>query len=238
MRSWNCAVLELQRDAAPGETRGLEPPRDALHRRHSTGWRSSKAARSRVEGGLGRDALRLALRAHRPVRPRRARARASAPRSRPTTPAEIAAGARRRWRDRCAMPARARRACAAAADAGDDADRPLGEERRGLGAPDDREAARLVEIGGDLGQELVVRKPDRDRDAELLLDPLGEADQGDGRARAGGRGRCRKGRGRPRRSRPARPAGSARASAARTSRPTCAYCSMFGLDRPPRADRP
>ena len=41
-----------------------------------------------------------------------------------------------------------------------------------LGAADHREAARLVEIGRDLGEELVVREADRDGDADLFLDLL------------------------------------------------------------------
>ena len=39
-----------------------------------------------------------------------------------------------------------------------------------FGLAEHRKAARLVEVGGDLGEELVGRKPDRNRDAELALD--------------------------------------------------------------------
>src|SRR6185437_16519269 len=60
------------------------------------------------------------------------------------------------------------------ADAPEQADRPLGEERERLGPADDREAARLVEVGGDLGEELVVAEPDRDGDADLALDAAGK----------------------------------------------------------------
>ena len=68
------------------------------------------------------------------------------------------------------------------ADARDDRDRLVGEEIRGLRAADDREAARLLEIRRDLGEELVVGQPDRDRDADFLLDPPGEARERDGGA--------------------------------------------------------
>ena len=63
----------------------------------------------------------------------------------------------------------------------DQAHGPLGEEGARLGPPDHGEAARLVEIGGDLGEELVVGEPDRDGDAEGLRDAALEA-----RERAGG----------------------------------------------------
>ena len=68
-----------------------------------------------------------------------------------------------------------------AADAPDDRDRLAGEELVGLGAADQPQAARLVEVGGDLGEELVVREADRGGDAELALDPAlqpGEQDAG------------------------------------------------------------
>ena len=58
------------------------------------------------------------------------------------------------------------------ADTPDDADRFLGQEVAGLRLADHREAARLVQVGGDLGQELVVRQADGGGDAVLLLDAL------------------------------------------------------------------
>jgi len=56
------------------------------------------------------------------------------------------------------------------ADAIDGADRPRRQEALRLGATDGGKAARLVEIGSELGEELVVRQADRDGDADLLLD--------------------------------------------------------------------
>ena len=70
------------------------------------------------------------------------------------------------------------------ADTVDLAHRQRRQEVLGLGAADDREAARLLQLGGELGQELVAGKADRDRDADLVLDP-----PGDDRQRLGGRRR-------------------------------------------------
>jgi hypothetical protein len=63
------------------------------------------------------------------------------------------------------------------ADAEDEAHRLFGEERLRFARAQDRKAARLVEIGGDLGEKLVAGKPDRDGDAELSFDLGGEARQ-------------------------------------------------------------
>ena len=51
-----------------------------------------------------------------------------------------------------------------------------------LGAADDGEAARLLQVGGELGEELVAGQPDRDGDADLALDAGGNH-----RQRLGGR---------------------------------------------------
>ena len=45
-----------------------------------------------------------------------------------------------------------------------------GKERARLGPADNGEAARLVEVGSNLGQELVVAEADRDGDRDLFLD--------------------------------------------------------------------
>ena len=60
--------------------------------------------------------------------------------------------------------------CAHRADAVDEADRLSRQKRRGLVLAEHGEAARLVHVGGDLGEELVGRQADRDGDAELALD--------------------------------------------------------------------
>ncbi len=64
------------------------------------------------------------------------------------------------------------------ADLADAQMKPTGRGARNahaLRCPSNREAARLVEIGGDLGEELVRRQADRDRDADLVLDAPREA---------------------------------------------------------------
>jgi hypothetical protein len=68
-------------------------------------------------------------------------------------------------------------------DAGDNPDRSVGEKCGGLRPADDREAAWLVEVGRDLGQELVGRQPHRDGDPHRLLDAPGEAGEGERGAR-------------------------------------------------------
>ena len=55
------------------------------------------------------------------------------------------------------------------ADTPDDPDRPRLQEIPGFTPPDDRKATRLVQIRSDLGQEFVVRQPDRRRKAQLGL---------------------------------------------------------------------
>src|SRR2546422_11559631 len=52
--------------------------------------------------------------------------------------------------------------------------RSVGEERGGLAPAENREAARLVEIGGELGEEFVVAQSDRHRNAECTFYPLGK----------------------------------------------------------------
>ena len=65
------------------------------------------------------------------------------------------APAGRRW---CVMPAASSRCGRRRADAVDLGDRQRRQERLGLGPPDHREAARLLALGGELGQELVRRR--------------------------------------------------------------------------------
>ena len=87
-------------------------------------------------------------------------------------------------------------------------------------ARDDREAARLVEIGGELREKLAVAEADRDRDADLALDVAGEARQRHAPRRRRAPPRSRSDRETPRRSTAARPAASAPASARGSPRPT------------------
>ena len=72
-------------------------------------------------------------------------------------------------------PSRARRSCVTLPTPGMMPTGLSDQERRRLRAPDDRKAAGLVEVGRDLGQELVVGQPDRDAEPELRLHPAREA---------------------------------------------------------------
>ena len=69
-------------------------------------------------------------------------------------------------------------------DAEDEADRLVSQHLTGLLLVQRGEAAGLVEVGGDLGQELVAGQSDRDRDADRLLDLAGEPRQHLGRDHA------------------------------------------------------
>ena len=60
----------------------------------------------------------------------------------------------------------------------------VGKEGGGIAAAQHRKAARLVEIGGELGEELVVAQPDRHGDAELGFNAAGEPREELGGARA------------------------------------------------------
>ena len=113
------------------------------------------------------------------------------------------------------------------------------EERQRLGAADDGEAARLVEVRGDLGEELVVAEPDRDGDAELALDPLLEAGERRRPAARRAGARCRRGRGTPRRCDSGSTSGRQRAaSASRTCAADARRISPCSGGSPPRPDRP
>src|SRR5947209_3548461 len=57
-----------------------------------------------------------------------------------------------------------------AADTPQPADRLVGEKAPGLGLADHRETARLVEVGGQFGEEFVVAEADRGGNAEFILD--------------------------------------------------------------------
>ena len=114
------------------------------------------------------------------------------------------------------------------ADAEDEAHRLRREERRRLACAQHRKAARLVEIGGDLGEEFVAGQPDRNGDARASSRPRRQSAPAPWRASVP----CR--RSVPERSRNASSIDSGSTSGVsasiiwRTSRPTRAYFSMFG----------
>jgi len=53
-------------------------------------------------------------------------------------------------------------------------DRLVSEKVGGFAPAEHREAARVVEIGGDLGEELVVAQPDRHANRKRGFDPSGK----------------------------------------------------------------
>ena len=63
------------------------------------------------------------------------------------------------------------------ADAIDEADRLVRQHVAGLVLIERGKAARLVEIGGDLGEKLVAGQADRHGDADVALDVAGKARQ-------------------------------------------------------------
>ena len=62
-------------------------------------------------------------------------------------------------------------------DAENESDRSVGQHGAGLLLVERSKTARLVHVGGDLGQEFVAGKADGDRDADVAFDLLGEARQ-------------------------------------------------------------
>ena len=82
------------------------------------------------------------------------------------------------------MPSAARRACIALPTPQISPTGCSREEGERLASADHREAARLLEVGGDLGEELVEGEADRDGDADLVLDPPREPGEAQRRRRA------------------------------------------------------
>ncbi len=76
------------------------------------------------------------------------------------------------------MPARSSRASSGLANAPDQRNRLAGQKGLGVTTAEHAVAVRLVQVGGDLGERLVVAKPDGDRQVFLLLDALRERRQG------------------------------------------------------------
>ncbi len=80
-------------------------------------------------------------------------------------------------------------------DAEDETNRPVRQHRARFFLVERGKTARLVEVGGDLGQKLVARQPDGNRDADVALDLAGEAGQnlgGDHAVNALGAGKIQK----------------------------------------------
>jgi hypothetical protein len=62
-------------------------------------------------------------------------------------------------------------------DPEDESDRLVRQHLARLDLIEDGKAARLVHVGGDLGEEFVAGQPDRNRDADVALDLAGEPRQ-------------------------------------------------------------
>ncbi len=132
-----------------------------------------------VEGRLGGDALRLAIDLDRAlVLPARQPGQPLADRA--VAPHEVALLHALQLADRVDPIAR-QSFGEGFPDAPDRRDRAVLKEGQRLGPADHGEAARLLKVGGDLGEELAIGQADRNADAQLRLHPLGEAGE-----RAGG----------------------------------------------------
>ena len=193
--------LELEDDGATGESSVRQSAGDAIAERTKRICQLPGMAQIACERNLRRDALR------RPISDDLAVVLAA--REPGQLPAELAeAGDELRLRD-CAQRrdrrdadrfqlARGRRA-----DAEHLANRQRSEKVHRLGVADDRKAARLVEIRGELGEELVEAEADRDGDADVTFDRERNAGQ-QHRRRPVRQTDIRRDRDRPRRARPAR----------------------------------
>ena len=174
--------LQLQRHRAAGMARRLQPVGELARESVEFLFQCAEIADVDIEGGLGRDALGLPLRADAPFVDAAGQ---------PGEPQPLGAEAARQSGlvgglqigDEAVALAR-QALLRRLADTPDGADASGSEEGDGLFGADHREAARLVEIGGNLGEELVRRQPDGDGDADLGLDGAGEPSQRAGRALA------------------------------------------------------
>ena len=219
-------VLSFSVTVEPANSLSLSRPETFSDSRQSrsSSWR--KSAMSLVEGGLGRYALGFAVGAERAGRRAHARAGTVArPRRRSGASARVSPVALQIADGAQAILGEPR--LRHLADAQDQRHRLAREEGDRLGAAEHGEAARLVEIGSDLGEELVAGQSNRNGDLDLALDSVGEA-----RQRMAGDMPCR--RSVPVRSRNASSIDSGSTSgvrsriSARTSRPTAAYFAMSG----------
>ena len=88
--------------------------------------------------------------------------------------ADSSLGLRRRMSPILTIPSRANASAEALPTPGRQRDGAVAQEVDRLGAADDRKAARLVEVGGDFGQEFVEAEANRHGDLQLVFDALGE----------------------------------------------------------------
>ena len=192
VRMRKSAVLSLSVTVVPASSLVLQAGGNASRdSRHSLQLQRPEVGDVVLERGLGRDALGLALGAHRPVvdaageaRQARALGAVAARQFDLAGALQVADGA---------QPVAREPLLRHLADAENQRHRLRRQEGRGLGAAEHRKAARLVEVGGDLGEELVAGEPDRDGDAESRLDLGGETAPAPWPASCRAAARCRTG---------------------------------------------
>jgi hypothetical protein len=171
-------AFELERDHAPREVAGLEAGGDLLAQTPDVAVEEVAVRGVGGKGGLVRHALDVAVRADGAVV--LASGQVPQPLSHaPEAGVKVAAVPAEEVADEADSSA-VERLLARGSDAPDEPDGAAGKEVTRLGAPDDGEAAGLVEVGGDLGEELVVRQAYGAGEAQLFLHPLGEEGEHDG----------------------------------------------------------
>ena len=174
--------FQLQRHRRAGELLGFQARRDLLGQAPQDFFERTEIRQIALERGFRGHALGFAIGAHRAVveaagEPRQAAAflAVAAEQLDLADPLQIGDAMK-------TVAGEPRHA--GLADAVDEARRFWRQEGRGLAAAEHGKAARLVEIGGDLGEEFVAGEPDRHRDAQRLLDLGGKPRQRLGRPHA------------------------------------------------------
>src|SRR5262249_29174924 len=165
-------ALELQALGLAGEGIGLEASGDFLGEAPKPQLERAEVGDVVVEGGFRRNALGLALGPDRPIVETAGEVSESGALGAVAPPQVDLAGALQISDGAQAVAGEA--LLRHLADAEDQRHRLRRQESGGLVAAEDRKAARLVEIGGDLGEKLVAGEPDRHGDAERGLDLAGE----------------------------------------------------------------
>ena len=171
-------ALQLQRHGPPGKTLGLGAIRHLFRQPPDMAVQKVAVGYILIKGRLGRDRLHRLIRGHAPE--------ILAPRKVPETVADlpetldqvlaVPAGEVVEGTDTGGVQLR----LTGRPDAPDHADRLALQKPRRIGPPDDREAARLVEVRGDLGKELVMRQPDGACQPKFLLHPFQKPGEQDG----------------------------------------------------------
>ena len=174
--------FQFQRHRGPGELLGFQARRDLLGQAPQDFFERAKVGKVALEGGFRGYALGFAIGAHRAVveaagKPRQAAAFLA------VAAEELSFADALQVGDAMESVAGEPRH-AGLADAVNKTRGLWRQERGRFAAAEHGKAARLVEIGCDLGEEFVASKPDRHRDAQRLLDLRGKPRQRLGRPHA------------------------------------------------------